>query len=422
MADSFLSTDALIDTLSAHSFDRPPALVSNAHITGVSVARALSAHDIPVIALDRNGDGVAPPSNAIDFAGEVTFPLTDLDGFRTDVEAIVDAAGGEAVAFGCMDEWVHAYAESEPEGVHLPFAAYEIVDRVLDKSSLYRIADELGVPYPETYWLDETDVDEAVDALSFPLVVKPALKREFEEAFGTNVVEVTDRKELDSLLAEASGADIEVLLQERVPIVQGKDRSLASYVPPATENPAVGDVADALAVVGNARVRYPQAFGTSCVVDRVSHPEIEARALAVLAETGYYGISEAEFVYDGEREEYVLLDINTRPWKWISMPVAAGANLPLAAYADAVSDDSLAPSETPIEETRWVYLRDYLSLLATNDAFWDVLSDAQWQSLVSGSFEDTAGVTTGVYRPSDPAPAVKLINTEFTDREYYCSC
>jgi len=54
MAAQFRSTEALIDALADASFDRPPALVSNAHVTGLSrVARALDAHDVPVIALDR---------------------------------------------------------------------------------------------------------------------------------------------------------------------------------------------------------------------------------------------------------------------------------------------------------------------------------------------------------------------------------
>jgi hypothetical protein len=101
------------------------------------------------------------------------------------------------------------------------------------------------------------------------------------------------------------------------------------------------------------------------------------------------------------------------------MPVAAGANLPMAAYA-AVTDAEY--ESDGVEPTRWVYLRDYLSLLAGDDAFWDQLSAADWRRLVSGAFERAGTLTTGVYRPSDPGPAAKLFETEFVDREYYCSC
>ncbi|XVH32430.1 carboxylate--amine ligase [Haloferacaceae archaeon DSL9] len=414
MAESFSDRASLLDALADARFDRPPALVSNAHITGLSVARALAAHDVPVIALDRNGDGVAWPSNAVDYAGEVTYPLDDADGFRDDVEAVVDAAGTEVVAFPCMDEWVHAYAGTEPDGVIRPFADYEGIDRVLDKSSLYRIAEALDVPYPETYRLDDADPDAAAEALGFPLVIKPALKREFEEAFGTNVVEVADREEYYDTLEAAEAEGVEVMAQERVDIARGRDCSLASYVPPG------GGIEGALAIVGNPKVRFPLSFGTSCYVERVERPEIEARALSVLDATDYHGISEAEFVYDAAREEYVLLDINTRSWKWISMPVAAGANLPMAAYADATGVEY---GSGELRDARWVYLRDYLSLLATDETFGDVLHPGDWASLASGSFEeDESTLTTGVYRPSDPAPVEQLVRTEFSTTEYYCSC
>ncbi|WP_435118578.1 carboxylate--amine ligase [Halolamina sp. C58] len=406
MAEQFLDTDALVDAVADAEFDRTPAVVANAHITGLSVARALDAHGVPVIAVDRMADGVAYPSDAIDFAGEVRYPLDDPQGFADDLAAIADAAG-EVVAFGCMDEWVHGFADAGVENVHLPWENHV---SVLDKTRLYRRAEELGVPYPETYFPAETDPDAAAEELGFPLVIKPARKREGEEAIGSNVVEVATSEELYDVLEAADAAGVEVMLQEKVNIATGKDRSLASYVPAEGEP---------LAVVGNAAVRFPLEFGTSCLVETVDAPEIEARALSVIEDAGYQGISESEFVYDQDREEYVLLDINTRPWKWISLPVSIGANLPYAAYADTVGE-AFEPGE--IDDGRWVYLRDYLTLLASEETFWDVLDTEDWVSLVSGAFEESGDLTTGVYRPSDPAPVAQLLDTEFTDREYYCSC
>ena len=411
MAD-FVTHGELVEQVADATFDRPPALVANAHITGLGVARALSEYGVPVVAVDRTGDGAAPYSDAVDFAGAVTYPLDDLDGFRADVEALADAAGTDLVAFGCMDEWVHAFADATPDGVRLPFADRDVVDAVLDKSSLYRIADELDVPYPETRWLADTSVADAVDDLGLPLVVKPALKREFEEAVGTNVVEVATEREFRDVVATAADAGIEVLAQEKVPVARGEDASLASYVPP-------GGVDDALGVVGNAAVRNPLGYGTSCVVRRTRLPELEARALSVLAETGYYGISEAEFVYDADREEYVLLDVNTRPWKWIDLPVTAGANLPMAAYADA-TDATYESAD--VHDATWVYLPDYLALLAAEDGVSDVLAPSDWRSFISGDFESRPDLTAGVYRPTDPDPTAQILRTEFGTREYYCDC
>ena len=409
---AFRSHDRLLDAVAAREFDRPPALVANAHITGLGVARALSAHGVPVIAVDRVGDGAAPPSEHVALAGRVSYPLTDQQGFRREIEAIADAAGRDLVAFGCMDEWVHALATTDPEGVRLPFAGRETVDAVLDKRSLYSTAEEIGVPYPETVPLTGSASDpvpRAIDRLGLPLVVKPAFKREFEEAIGTNVVEVGTAEELRDLVAVAREADIEIMAQRQVDAVRGEDHSLASYVGPD------GDV---LSLVGNARVRNPPDFGTSCLVERAEEPVIAERALAVLEETGYHGISEAEFVYCPDREQYLLLDINTRPWKWIDMPVSAGANLPMAAYASVTE---ATYESTGLRDGRWVFLPDYLELLATTDTR-DRLDPEDWAALVSGRFEREGDLTTGVYRPSDPEPTYQVLQTALGVREYYCAC
>ena len=418
MADDFLARDALVDAVADRTFDRPPALVCNAHVTGLGVARALAARDVPVVAVDRTPDGVAPPSDAVALAGRVTYPLDDEAGFRADVERLAAACGHDPVAFGCMDEWALAFARSRPAGVRLPFAA-DRVDAVLDKATLYAVAEDLGVPYPETHRIAETDdrggalgrlsADEAANRLGFPLVVKPARKRRFEEAVGTNVIEVTDREEYADVVAAAREHDVRVMAQERVETTTGGDRSYGSYVPPA---------GDPLGVVG-APTRYPRGYGTSCLVERVDDPVVARRARTVLAETGYHGISEAEFVHDAERDEHVLLDVNTRPWKWIGLPVAAGADLPGAAYADAVGE---AYDLEPTRDPTWVYLRDYLALLAREGRAVDRLTESEWTALVAGAFTEDPTLVTGVYRPDDPGPTRRLLADEFGDRDYYCAC
>jgi len=429
MGTRFRTTEGLVDELGTRSFERPPAIVCNAHVTALGVARALDAHGVPVIALDRTPEGVAPGSTAVAAAGAVTYPLDDVAGFREDLEAIADALEHDPVAFACMDEWVHGLVAADPDGVSVPFAT-DAVDDVLDKTALYALCERLDVSYPETYRLEEAGVDgdgppvlsadAAADELGFPLVVKPAMKREFEEAVGTNVVEVDTYGAYRDVVDGAAEQGIRVMAQEQVDVAEGEDRSLASYRAPD------GDV---LGVVGNARVRHPRGYGTSCVVDVVDDPQLRERAEAVLDASEYHGISESEFVYDHDRETYVLLDVNTRPWKWISLPVAAGANLPMAAYADAVADATYEPD--PSRAPRWVFLADYVQAVHAHGG--DVLSRDEWHAVVQGDVAtpaeleadantETPDVVAGVYRPDDPDPTYQLLRTELGLREYYCAC
>ncbi|MFB6197028.1 MAG: carboxylate--amine ligase, partial [Halobacteriaceae archaeon] len=287
-------------------------------------------------------------------------PLEDLAGFRTDLELLAEAMNHDPVVFPCMDEWVHGFADSSPTGLQFPFAGRESIDTVLDKASLYNLAAEYHVSYPKTYRIASTlpettaegpsikSAEAAADSLGFPLVVKPALKREFEEVMGTNVTEVADRAEYRSVIEDARTADIRLMAQERIDVATGRDCSVVSYRPQS---------GDPVAMVGNARVRYPLNYGTSCVVDHVNRPALREQAMELLAAADYHGISEAEFIYDLSREEYVLIDINTRPWKWISLPVAAGYDLPWAAYSETVNG-SKPSSQVTTTTDRWVYLPD----------------------------------------------------------------
>jgi predicted ATP-grasp superfamily ATP-dependent carboligase len=274
------------------------------------------------------------------------------------------------------------------------------------------------VPYPETYRIAETvddpdgplrtrSADAAAEALGFPLVVKPALKRRFEEAVGTNVVEAADRAEYDDAVRAADDHGVRLMAQERVETTPGGDRSFGSYAPPD---------GDPFGVVA-APTRHPAGYGTSCLVERVDTPAVAERARAVLAETGYHGVSEAEFVHDAARDEHVLLDVNTRPWKWVGLAVAAGVDLPYAAYA-AATGESYDPG--PVRDATWVYLPDYLARCAEGAP--DVLAADAWTALASGAFEDDPTLTTAVYRPSDPAPTAQFLATEFGERDYYCAC
>lgn len=406
---SFAELRASVDE---RSWDRPPAIVCNAHITGLAVSRALANHDVPVIALDRSDRGVAPYSTAVDLAGHVAYPLDDADRFRQDLETLADAMGPEPVIFACMDEWVHATVETTPDGVRRPFADRPAVEAVLDKDNMYALASDLEIPIPKTIRLAGRDPDDVADKLGLPLVVKPARKREFEELLGTNVVEVETRSALHDIVDQAREADVAVMAQEKVPVAVGADRSVVSYVPPAGRE-------EALAVVGNTRRRHPAGYGTGCLVRTVEDRALTERALAILDAAGYHGISEAEFVYDEHREEYVLLDVNTRPWKWIGLPVAAGANLPMAAYADAVE---MPYASTSIGDATWVALADYLRACADDPSAFDLLSPDQQRALLAGSFENRSDLTTAVYAPSDPGPARQLVATALGTTTYYCSC
>jgi len=137
-----------------------------------------------------------------------------------------------------------------------------------------------------------------------------------------------------------------------VNVTPGGFYSFCSYVAPD------GEVRGGF--VGRKLEQYPEGFGTACLVVGEQVREIAERGAAILKAFRYHGISEVEFIYDPERREHLLLDVNPRVWKWVGLPIASGVDLPWLAYSQAVGRPERAGAVR--DGLRWIYERDYALL------------------------------------------------------------
>ena len=372
----------------------PRALVFNCHITGLAVARSLAARGVEVIALDPDPRGLGQASRAVIERHRCPNPLEDEKAF---VEYMLDNAshfGEGAVLFPTNDEWVMAVARyrSRLETCYrIPFSELSVIEAVLDKRRLYRDAHHLGIPIPRTYTLD--DPKATAKAIRYPAIVKPAEQRRFYDRFGVKVFRAENATELLRFAREAAGHAC--VAQEIVDVPPGGFYSFCSYVA------ADGEVRGGF--VGRKLEQYPEGFGTGCLVVGEQVQEIAERGTAILKAYGYHGISEVEFIWDPDRKEHLLLDVNPRVWKWIGLPIASGVDLPWLAYADALGRGERA---RPVRDgLRWIYERDYALLARSREPF-----------------ATTGEVVNAVWDPDDPGPFAQLILNEGPAGAYYCAC
>jgi predicted ATP-grasp superfamily ATP-dependent carboligase len=397
----------------ANSAEMPTAIVFNCHITGLAVARSLGKRGIPVVGLDRDENGYGLYSKLTSVAGRCPYPLDDERAFIDLLLAIGAELKRKAVLFPCLDEWVFAVARHRGElekHFVIPFSEIETVERILDKNLLYRKCEKLGIPIPRTYSVGEHTPEQIANEIEFPCIVKPALQREFTNEFGEKVFRVENRREFFAMCERASTHPL--LAQEIVGAGVDSFYSLCSYVGRDGEAKGV--------FVGRKLEQYPPDFGTACLVDSRYVAEIVQRGVDILRAFGYQGISEVEFLRDARDGEFKLLDINTRVWKWIGLPIAAGVDLPWLAYADAVYGQ-VKPAERQREGLRWVYLKDYVALRTAIPGLAETtLGGKDWLELVAG--EENGEIVEAVLSRDDPAPFVRLIEGLFEKRQYYCAC
>jgi len=398
-----------------NSVPLPPALVFNCHITGLAVARSLGARGVPVIALDKDERGFGLHSRHVAVRGRLPSPLDDEDAFVArllEIGALLDRRG---VLFPANDEWVLGLGRHRvrlEEYYDIPFADEATVERILDKKSLYEAAQALDIPVPRTWDLAERDAARLAREVAYPCILKPREQRSFTEQFGVKVIEIPDAAEFIDWARRTAGHGM--LAQEIIPVTPAGFHSLCAYVAPG--GATLG------AFVGRKVEQYPAGFGTGCLVESAELPLLVERGARVLRALGYHGIAEVEFLYDPRDGEHKLLDINTRVWKWIGLPIAAGVDLPWLAYATTIGQ-RVEPAAPRPDALTWVYLKDYMALRRSGSAVRaaDSLTEAQWLALITGQAR-AAGVVEAVLDPDDPRPFYQLLQTEMEGARYFCAC
>jgi D-aspartate ligase len=396
--------------------DVPATVVMNTHITGLAVARSLGRAGVPVVGLDDERGGLGQNSRHLSGLGLVPGPTVDDGRALADhLTALGPSFAQRPVLVPTNDDWVLALArhraQLEPH-YRYSFAPYDVVQRALGKTSLYRACESLGVAIPRTWYLDEQAPEQVAGSVSYPCVLKPDDSRGFYTAFRAKVFVVQDAAELVARCAEAAAVGLSLVAQEWVETSPGGFWSVASYLS--------ADGSPRGVFTGRKLEQWPPDFGTSCLADARWDGDIADAGVRVLQALGYYGISEIEFVEDAATGRRLLLDVNTRAWKWVGLPVAAGVDLPLLAYRDAVGE--AYDSGPQRDGVRWTFLRDYLPLVRSGAATVpeEQVTKSEWTALLAGRPSD---LVDAVHDPDDPEPAYDVLWSELTGGAgYRCAC
>ena len=394
----------------------PAALVMNTHITGLAVARSLGRAGVPVIGLDDERGGLGQHSRHLAGLGLVPGPTVgDGRALADHLAALGPSFAERPVLIPTNDDWVLALArhreQLEPH-YRYSFAAYDVVQRALGKTALYRACEALDVAVPRSWYLDEHTPEELAGLVPYPCVLKPDDSRGFYTAFRAKVFVVRDAAELLARCAQAAEVGLSLVAQEWVETRPGGFWSVASYLSPDGTPRGV--------FTGRKLEQWPPDFGTSCLADARWDAGIAGAGVRVLQDLGYSGISEIEFVEDAATGRRLLLDVNTRAWKWVGLPVAAGVDLPLLAYRDAIGE--AFDSGPQRDGVRWTFLRDYLPLVRAGAATVpeEQVTKAEWTALLAGRPSD---LVDAVHDPDDPEPAYDVLWGELAGGQgYRCAC
>ncbi|GAB7189360.1 hypothetical protein NUM3379_00660 [Kineococcus sp. NUM-3379] len=246
------------------------------------------------------------------------------------VESVADTvrSGGYDVVFGAGEAEVLALsAARDAVGAVVPHGEHAGVLRAMDKAELSRAATAAGIAVPDVLTVEEVPDERTACIVKAHRHARPDVAGSPPRI---DTLVVTGRTAIARRAAEIAALGGEAEVQVLHP------GTLVAYS--AVRGPD-GVVAECMQRAG--RIWPPGAGASSRAETTDVDEDLAARAGALLASLGWFGLAELQYVEDADGTRR-LIDLNGRFYGSLSLAVAAGANLP-AVWADLAVGRRPAP-------------------------------------------------------------------------------
>jgi D-aspartate ligase len=368
------------------------ALVIAEHYRGLALVRSLGRRGIPVWTLEPDFEFMASASrycrNSLRWpAGEdraqLDYLLALASRHRLDGWTLFTTSDEDTMLVAR-----HHAALSSHFRMTVPH--WDLLRWAYDKRLTYRLAADIKVDHPKTFYPKTHDELLKLD-LPFPVILKPAFKRQENRFTREKAWRADDRQTLAARYAEASelvGPDA-VMVQELIPGGGETQFSCAALC---------ADGRTLASVTARRTRQYPVDFGrSSSLVETCEQPVIEESARHLLAAMRYTGLVEVEFKYDQKDGRYKLLDVNPRAWTWHGLCATAGVDFPYLLWRSIRGEH--VPELRGRPGLRWVRLSTDVAAAST-EMLGGRLSLREYFRSLKGPLEFAA------FAADDPLPAL----------------
>ena len=323
--------------------------------SALAVARSLGAKGLHVVAADETRRTLAGSSKYCQETFAYPSPYSHPDHFVTTL-ASEAAQRGVKVIFPMTDITTALLLQKQEqlEGFILPCSSLEAFDRLTNKWKLHELAQELGIPIPQTVFVQQAKgLGEALSQLTYPVVLKPHRSRIWAEGRW-----VTAEVKYAHSAQEAERIVTAYEWLSRHPfLVQEYVRGQAQGVF------ALYNQSEPVAVFAHKRLREkPPSGGVSVLSESVEvNPRPAEIAHKILKTVKWHGVAMVEFKVAPDGTPY-LMEVNARFWGSLQLAIDSGVDFPWLLYqvATGQTPDRIDQYKVGIR-SRWL-LGDFLRL------------------------------------------------------------
>ena len=222
---------------------------------------------------------------------------------------------------------------------HLTVDGWNRVSTFYNKTKTYALAKKFGIPVPLTYVPRDIEKIHGLQ-MEYPCILKPDVMHLFFSKYRKKAVVCQNEKELMLTYARIKRElpEIELMIQEIIPGTYSAQYSVGIL--------ALNGIIYSALVAKRIR-QHPIDFGNATTAaETIQDPGILKTATQLILEVGYNGVCEVEFMYDSRMDEFKLLEVNPRTWKWHGLQLPAQVSF-IIKYFRFLTGEAIVPT------TKW---------------------------------------------------------------------
>jgi predicted ATP-grasp superfamily ATP-dependent carboligase len=243
------------------------------------------------------------------------------------------------------------------EYTKVPLPDYDTLMKAKDKACTIRIATELGLSCPKTWFVEDTkQLPETAEKVDYPAVIKPK-----QSSGSRGICYVGNKQELVTNYCRIHS-------QYPFPMIQ-------EFIPPGGQAKGIfllfNKKNQVRAAFAHKRLReFPVKGGPSTLRESIHAPELLDQSVKILKAMKWYGIAMVEFKQDPRDDQFKIMEINPRFWGSLQLSILAGVDFPYLLYKMEMDGD-IEPVTSYKEgiRCRWLLPGDILHFILNPNRF-----------------------------------------------------
>ncbi|MDL0125111.1 ATP-grasp domain-containing protein [Halobacterium salinarum] len=266
---------------------------------------------------------------------------------RESYDLIIPVRDAATLAISCHKDVLE-------EHTNVVISDHDTLSPFMDKGETVRIAQQAGVPVPDTWFPEDTPKETIRESVDYPVLVRPR-----RSSGSRGIRYVSHSREFDEAYDFVSQ-------KYGIPLVQ-------EYIEHSGGHYSIGTIFDTNATPVATHVyeetkQYPVSGGPAVEAVSVSPPEWTEDLLQLLEYVGWIGPAHMDVLFDPKSNEPKLLEVNPRLWMSIQIAISAGVDVPniIASIGDGKELTQVHNYKTDVQY-RWLLPNGILWVVDNDD-------------------------------------------------------